>query len=87
MAFKDNAKFNKTKLDFGVRKTNDFQFLPTKLVSTSVPRSNCHNICYASISDVFSLKTGDRLSIQTSIGGQTFAMDRDVASFICQKLV
>jgi len=87
MFFKENLDFNETNLDYGVLKTNNRQYLPTKLVTTSVPHSNCRLSCRASVSDIVPLKAGDRLSIQTSIAGQQFGMYKDTASFICHKVI
>jgi len=56
MFFKENLDFNETNLDYGVLKTNNRQYLPTKLVTTSVPHSNCRLSCRASVSDIVPLK-------------------------------
>jgi len=86
MTFIENYHFNSSSLEYGVWKSNNRQFLPTKLFTARVPINNCHDICQASISDIVPLKAGDQLSIQTSFEGQQFAMFEDTASFICHKL-
>ena len=80
MFFKNNNDFKGDHLDFGIVKRS----LGEKeafLIATTLPTMSCLYACSKLITDIVHLKVGDKLSIQTKNGGQSFGMFKDRSSF------